>query len=188
MVEQQFQESLALYNEIEDSWGMANSLDGMAEVAHGLGRHGEARRSYQASLTISREMGHPRRTARALVGLADVANAFGEHGEADGPSIDNEIRIENMGEISQASGQKKVTAPSRGQILYEKSLYGDSFFAKSAIRLILLIALIWGVTFTILPLLIDFYGPSWIYLGICLIPPIVTGLAIKRYLSAKTLV
>ncbi|MFC2016079.1 tetratricopeptide repeat protein [Chloroflexota bacterium] len=61
---------------------MANSLDGLAKNALGLGEHGEAKRLFQASLTIGREMSHPRHMARALAGLADVANTLGDHGEA----------------------------------------------------------------------------------------------------------
>jgi tetratricopeptide (TPR) repeat protein len=82
VAEQQHEESLALYKEINDSWGMVHARNGLAMDHCGLGKYGEAKRLFQANLRFCREGGHPRGMAQALVGLAEIANALGEHGEA----------------------------------------------------------------------------------------------------------
>jgi predicted ATPase/DNA-binding XRE family transcriptional regulator len=78
-----YQESLALFQEARDKFGVPESLLGLASVARAQMNFEESRRLYAESLaTMDRETGHKYCIAEALWGLATVARAQGNYEEA----------------------------------------------------------------------------------------------------------
>jgi len=76
-------QSLALYRALDDRWGMANALSGLAGVAWNLGDYDEAREIYEDSLAIRRASGDPRGAASSLSSLGFTALHQGRLEEAE---------------------------------------------------------------------------------------------------------
>jgi tetratricopeptide (TPR) repeat protein len=71
-------ESLAIFRELGDRWGMAWTARNLAHVLRGLGEWEEAQELYRESLSLCQETARPRDTAFVLVGLADIALQQGD--------------------------------------------------------------------------------------------------------------
>jgi predicted ATPase/class 3 adenylate cyclase len=68
-----YEESLALYRELGDSWGIAHLLMRLAHAAYDLGDTEGARRQAGESLELSRRHGHERNEAQVLTLLGEIA-------------------------------------------------------------------------------------------------------------------
>ena len=66
------QESLAIYQEMDISWGTAFTLKTLGDVYFGMGSYGEAEYNYQESLNISQKIKYNRGVAAAYRGLGDI--------------------------------------------------------------------------------------------------------------------
>jgi tetratricopeptide (TPR) repeat protein len=79
---QWFEQSLALYRALGDSWGMANILDAMGYTAMGLGNYHEAKQHYEESLTLYKALGNQSGVATVLIRLGNVARGFADYEKA----------------------------------------------------------------------------------------------------------
>lgn len=79
---QLWQESLALYRQLGDRWGMAWSLSVLGHLLGELGEYLAARQYLQESLAIQQEIGNRRGLAGALNNLGHVLYLLGEYAEA----------------------------------------------------------------------------------------------------------
>jgi DNA-binding SARP family transcriptional activator/predicted ATPase/Tfp pilus assembly protein PilF len=79
---QLFQESLALYEAASDSYGRAQSLDGLGDVAARQGSHDEARRYYEEALALRREIGDLWGLSVSLGSLGGLAGRQGAYDQA----------------------------------------------------------------------------------------------------------
>jgi tetratricopeptide (TPR) repeat protein len=80
--EKLFQESLALYEILEDRYGRAQALDGLGDVAARQGKHDEARRCYETGLALRREIGDRWGISVSLGSLGGLAGRLGDYDEA----------------------------------------------------------------------------------------------------------
>jgi predicted ATPase len=80
--EQYFRDSMAIYSEVGDAWGIANAHRDLCLVARRQGAFLRAKRHAQESLAIRREIGDQVGTAAALSGLGLVDCDLGEYAEA----------------------------------------------------------------------------------------------------------
>jgi len=77
-----FEQNLALYRELGDQLGIANTLCDLGNIALSSGSHDEAKQHFQASLALYRAMGNQWWAATALDGLAWVARGLGNYDQA----------------------------------------------------------------------------------------------------------
>lgn len=75
-------QSLALYSELNDHWGIAASLNALAVAARDRGSIDEAERYFEQSLAYWRRLPDLRSTARCLHNLANAAKMRGDFGRA----------------------------------------------------------------------------------------------------------
>jgi predicted ATPase len=75
---QLYEQSLALFQELGDRWGMAMVLAALGEVAWHLGAYDEAKQSHEESLTIRRALGDQRDVATSLMSLGTIAHRQGQ--------------------------------------------------------------------------------------------------------------
>jgi tetratricopeptide (TPR) repeat protein len=76
------QESLALYESLEDRYGMAEVLDTLGTLVRGQGDYGEARKLYGRCLALRRRIGDTRGIARSLLRLSSIAQFQGQPAES----------------------------------------------------------------------------------------------------------
>jgi predicted ATPase len=80
--ERHFQDSMAIYSEMEDAWGIANVLNNLCLVARRRGAFSQAKRHAQEALVIRREIGDLAGAASSLSNLGLVHCDLGEYAEA----------------------------------------------------------------------------------------------------------
>jgi predicted ATPase len=80
--ERYFQDSMAIYSEMEDAWGIANVLNNLCLVERRRGAFLQAKQHAQEALSIRREIGDRVGAASALSGLGLVQCDLGEYAEA----------------------------------------------------------------------------------------------------------
>lgn len=91
-----FQESLSLFQEVQDIWGITESFLGLASVARMQRDYEQARRFYKESLaTMNSTMGYNYSVAEAIWGLGAVARAEGDYKQAQ--TLYQEALILNKG-------------------------------------------------------------------------------------------
>ena len=76
------EESLAIYQNINETWGKANVLLRLGNVAYTIGEFTEAKRYYQDSLSLRKLAGDQRGIALCLNNLGSIADTLGEYEEA----------------------------------------------------------------------------------------------------------
>jgi predicted ATPase/DNA-binding CsgD family transcriptional regulator len=67
------EESLAIYKELEDGWGIGSALQSLGSIARERGRYAEAEALHNESLALQRELGNEEGIARSLDGLGFAA-------------------------------------------------------------------------------------------------------------------
>lgn len=77
-----YEESLALYREVGDRWGISLVLRNLAALDGLQGRYGDARRGLEESLAIERELGGRREACDALYKLAELDRLQGRYEQA----------------------------------------------------------------------------------------------------------
>jgi predicted ATPase/class 3 adenylate cyclase len=77
-----YEESLALYREAEDTWGIAASLLSLANVLVAREEHERAKELYREALILSRESGDPDQFATGLANLGYEHLLEGDHEQA----------------------------------------------------------------------------------------------------------
>ena len=76
------EESLAIYQELEDGWGIGTALQSLGSIARERGRYAEAEALHNESLALQRELGNEEGIARSLDGLGFAAWLQGDPGLA----------------------------------------------------------------------------------------------------------
>jgi predicted ATPase len=76
-------ESLALFQEVGDAWGVAHAQDGLGDLSRKLGQYAEARRRYEEALVGFHEVKDRWMIAWASEALASVHEKEGSIGEAE---------------------------------------------------------------------------------------------------------
>jgi tetratricopeptide (TPR) repeat protein len=79
-----WQQSLALYRALGDSWAAANVLTAFGHMCLDIGQQGRARHMYEESLALQRSLGDRSGIANTLLGLCYAANQQGRLEEAEG--------------------------------------------------------------------------------------------------------
>jgi predicted ATPase/Tfp pilus assembly protein PilF len=122
-------ESLELYRELRDHYGIANCLSDLGNIAHTLGAYAEAKQHFEESLAIRRAIGDQNGVAVMCNNLGNVAYLQGEYEEAQ--------RFLEAGlAISQSIGDSWVTTlclDSIGYLAYLQERYDAArpFFEQS---------------------------------------------------------
>jgi tetratricopeptide (TPR) repeat protein len=112
-----FTESLALYRQLGDKWGMTEALNGLALLATMRGDRVAARTLLEESLGLSRSMGDLRGAAKTLSNLAQLTIEMGDLEEAEAMQtealgtfreLDDKwgmaVALENMGQLAAEQG------------------------------------------------------------------------------------
>lgn len=78
-----YREAQAIYQGINDQWGVANTLAGMAYMYCEMEDYKKAVRSFQKALSVYREIGDQWSVMNILASMGDVYHEMGEHEAAD---------------------------------------------------------------------------------------------------------
>jgi len=117
------QQSLVLYQELQDRWGIAASLNALGVSAYDSVQYDEAQSNLERSLEYWRELGNRLETARCLHNLASLAKVQGEYTRAqealrEATEIFEEVRdrtgaawsINQQGDIAREQGDLAAAA------------------------------------------------------------------------------
>ncbi|MGH2347813.1 MAG: ATP-binding protein, partial [Chloroflexota bacterium] len=123
-------QSLALFRELRDERGIANSLNGVGLVAWSLGEYGQAMTAFEESLSLRRELDDWSGIATALSNLGCVARSMGDYRRAralfeealtldrvQGHKLNSAIAMSNLGSVLERQGDH-----GRGAALHRESL------------------------------------------------------------------
>ena len=77
-----FQQSLALYQEVRDKWGVAATLNGLGDMAHQQCNYEEATARYEEALALFKEIDNHLAVAYVLNNLGNVAKDRGDYERA----------------------------------------------------------------------------------------------------------
>lgn len=112
-----FERALALFREVKDRRGEADTLHDIGSVYQSTGPYAEALRYYQDCLKLFREMGNRRGEANALGNLGNVCRSLGRYAEAlrhyqdclkikreRGDRREEAITLGNLGNVYQSMG------------------------------------------------------------------------------------
>jgi tetratricopeptide (TPR) repeat protein len=124
------QESLALFRELGDTWGIAYALNGLGLVANDQGDYARARALFEESLAMRRELGNTWGIAASLNNLGLVAKEQGDYARARalfeeslalkcelGDTWGTALALSNLGLVAKEQGDY-----ARARALYEESL------------------------------------------------------------------
>jgi predicted ATPase/DNA-binding SARP family transcriptional activator len=92
-----FEQSLALYGELDDGWGTAEALSFLGDVAHLQGAYGEARQLHEECLVISQALGDQVGIAWEMARLALIAMRQGRFEEAERLARESRARSQKLG-------------------------------------------------------------------------------------------
>jgi predicted ATPase/DNA-binding SARP family transcriptional activator len=112
------QQSLAMFTEIGNQWGMEQCLNDLSTMAYGLGEYAESRRLALQSLAISKELGDRWRAIQSLLNLGQVATAMGEYDHA------RDYYLESLGMVRE-TGNRSNIAVHLDCVGYVEYLLGD---------------------------------------------------------------
>ncbi len=123
-------QGLALFRELNDERGIANSLNGMGLVAWSLGEYGQAMTAFEESLSLRRGLEDRGGVATALSNLGCVARSQGDYRRARalfeealalnrdlGHMLNSAIAMSNLGSVMERQGDYE-----RGAALHRESL------------------------------------------------------------------
>ena len=95
-------DSLRLYEQVEDSWGIAASLNALGVAARDRGDYDAAQANFERSLICWRSLSDKASTARSLHNLANVAKVRGDYTRARSALHEATELFEQMGDRSGA--------------------------------------------------------------------------------------
>ena len=78
-----YEQSLALYRELGDQWGVAHALERVSKIAWEFGIYDEAKQLAEESLSIRQQLGDKRGIANILNGLGLIAKHQGQLEKAE---------------------------------------------------------------------------------------------------------
>ena len=102
------QQSLSLYKDLGDRWGIGASLNALAVCARDGGDYASAQTNFESSLECWRALGDRLATARCLHNLANVAKVRGDYGRA-------QIALQEAAGIFESAGDRSGAAWSLNQ-------------------------------------------------------------------------
>jgi predicted ATPase/DNA-binding SARP family transcriptional activator len=104
-----FEQALALYQELDDSWGIAYALDGLGNAVFGLGQYDKSGNLYRRSLALRKSFGESRELANLLGLLASTATYQGEIEEAERLAREATTLYQDIGDrASLANGYRRL--------------------------------------------------------------------------------
>ena len=118
----QYEESLSIFRELRDKWGIAMSLGNLGIVAYWQGDYSAARALLEESLSIRRELEDKWGIAHSLNNLGIIAEQQGSKSEA-------RALLEESLSISRELGNKQGIAEALGnlgQVVYEQGDYSSA--------------------------------------------------------------
>jgi predicted ATPase/DNA-binding winged helix-turn-helix (wHTH) protein len=120
------EQSLSLYEELGDQWGIAASLNAVAVGARDRGDYASAENNFERSLACWRELSDRLATARCLHNLANVVKVRGDYPRAQLALREATSIFEELGDRSGAAwsiNQLGDTARERGDLTAARELY-----------------------------------------------------------------
>ena len=125
-------QSLALYRELDDQWGIAASWNALAVATRDRGNFDEAESYFEMSLACWRNLPDPISTARCLHNLANVARMRGDFLRATTALAEATSIFRELGDTSGAAwsiNQSGDLELEQGRIESAQNLYGEALDA-----------------------------------------------------------
>lgn len=126
------QQSLSLYEELGDQWGIAASLNALAVSARDGGDYSSAQLNFERSLACWRTLSDGLATARCLHNLANVGRVRGDYSGAQLALREATNIFEELGDRSGAAwsiNQQGDIAREQGEVAVARELYQDALTA-----------------------------------------------------------
>ena len=123
------EESLAIFRELGDKYGVAHSLNDLGSLARNHGDYAQARLLYEESLTIGRELGERRGIAYSLNHLGNLTAEQGDYSEASvlyEESLTIRRELGNKGGIANSLISLGNVAAEQGDYIRARFLYEES--------------------------------------------------------------
>jgi len=119
-------QSLCLYQEIGDQWGIATSLNALGIPARDRGDYAAAEQYFERSLECWRALSHPLSIARCLHNLANVAKARGDYSRSQAALEEATAVFSGLGDRSGAAwsmNQQGDVAREQGDLAVARKFY-----------------------------------------------------------------
>lgn len=126
------EQSLSLYQELDDRWGIAVSLNALAVSARDLGDYSSAQANFERSLACWRMLPNRSATARCLHNLANVTKVCGDYARAQSALTEAASIFEELGDRSGAAWSKNQQgdiAREQGDLAAALRFYGRALSA-----------------------------------------------------------
>jgi predicted ATPase/DNA-binding winged helix-turn-helix (wHTH) protein len=126
------QDSLTLYTELEDKWGVAASLNALAVAARDGGDYSYAQENFEKSLACWRALSDRLATARCLHNLANVVRIRGDYSGAQLALAEATTLFEELGDRSGAAwsiNQRGDIAQQQGAVAAARAFYESALSA-----------------------------------------------------------
>ncbi|MGD0471783.1 MAG: tetratricopeptide repeat protein [Candidatus Velthaea sp.] len=126
------EQSLSLYDELSDRWGVAVSLNALAISARDLGDYSSAQANFERSLACWRALSDRSALARCLHNLADVTKVCGDYSRAQSELTEAASIFEELGDRSGAAWSKNQQgdlAREQGDLAAALGFYGRALSA-----------------------------------------------------------
>ena len=123
---QWLEQSLSIYEELGDQWGIAVSLNALAVSARDRGDYSSAQNGFERSLACWRALSDRPSTARCLHNLANVVKARGDYSRAQTALREATNLFEELGDRSGAAwslNQQGDIARDQGDLVAARDLY-----------------------------------------------------------------
>jgi predicted ATPase/DNA-binding winged helix-turn-helix (wHTH) protein len=119
-------QGFALYEQLEDQWGIAVSLNALAVTARDRGDYSSAQQLFERSLAYWRGLADPISTARCLHNLANVLKVLGDYAGAKAALREATSIFEELGDRTGAAwslNQQGDIAREEGDLVAARDLY-----------------------------------------------------------------
>jgi tetratricopeptide (TPR) repeat protein len=126
------EQSLSLYQELGDRWGIAVSLNALAVSARDRGDYSSAQANFERSLACWRTLPNRSATARCLHNLANVTKVCGDYAGAQSALTEAASIFEELGDRSGAAWSKNQQgdiAREQGELNAALDFYGRALSA-----------------------------------------------------------
>jgi tetratricopeptide (TPR) repeat protein len=141
------EESLALYLELGDKRGIAQSINNLGSIAYFQGDYEQAAKLYTESLNLRRELNDRWGVANSLNNLGGVAFSQGDYQQAEILHSESlglrrqlkdkrgiSMSLNNLGEVAQQKGEYERVAALYAESLLIRQELGDKFFTVSSLH------------------------------------------------------
>ncbi len=126
------EQSLSLYHELDDRWGIAVSLNALAVSARDLGDYSSAKANFERSLACWRTLTDRSAIARCLHNLANVTKVCGDYARAKSALTEAASIFDELGDLSGAAWSKNQQgdiAREQGDLAAALGFYGRALSA-----------------------------------------------------------